>query len=168
MRLTPLDIQNHRFHKRLRGVDPLEVEGFLQLISEDYETLIRERDALAEQVRKLEGRVEDLSRNEKVLQETLVTAQTLSEDLKKTAMKESEVMISQAEVKAEKVLEASHRRAARLAEDIREMKALRTRLASALKETIQTHLALIDTLAEADEAEEDKVAYLARPTPREG
>jgi len=168
MRLTPLDIHNHRFSRRLRGVDPLEVEGFLQLVSEDYEVLIRDRDALAEQLRRLEGRVEELSRNERILQETLVTAKTLSDDLKKTALKESEVMIAQAEVKAEKILEAAQRRAARLTEDIREMKTLRTRLASSLRETIQTHLALIDTLGAADAAqgvdvEPDKVAYLARP-----
>jgi len=163
MRLTPLDIQNHRFSRRLRGVDPLEVEGFLQLISEDYEVLVRQRDAQAEQLRVLESRVEDLSRNEKLLQETIVTAKALSDDLKKTALKESEVMIAQAEVKAEKLLEASHRRAARLAEDIREMKALRTRLADALRETLQTHLALVDTLTEVDAADplQDRVAYLA-------
>ena len=92
-------------------------------------------------------------------------AQTLSEDLKRTAMKESEVLVSEAEVKAEKVLDAAHRRAAKLAEDIREMRALRGRLAAALRQTIETHLALLETLSASteEEAEAEKIAYLARP-----
>ena len=165
MRLTPLDIQNHRFATRFRGLDPVEVESFLSLLSEDYEALLRERDALAERVRTLERRVEGLSQNEKILQDTLVTAQTLSGDLKRTAMKESEVLVSEAEVKAEKVLDAAHRRAAKLAEDIRAMRQLRGRLAGALRQTIQTHLSLLETLSKdgEEEAEAEKVAYLTRP-----
>jgi len=165
VRLTPLDIQNHRFATRFRGLDPVEVESFLQLLSEDYEALLRERDALADRVRSLERRVEDLSLNEKILQDTLITAQTLSEDLKRTAMKESEVLVSEAEVKAEKVLDAAHRRAAKLAEDIRAMRQLRSRLAAALRQTIQTHLALLETLNTGgeEEAEAEKIAYLTRP-----
>jgi cell division initiation protein len=165
VRLTPLDIQNHRFTGRWRGLDPSEVEAFLQLVAEDYEALLRERDALREQVRKLEARVDHLTSNEKALQDTLLTAQSLSEDLKKTAMREAEVRVSEAEVKAEKILEAAHRRAARLSGDIREMKALRTRLGTSLRHTIETHLALLESLSEATEAEgeEAKVAFLARP-----
>jgi len=42
MRLTPLDIQNHHFSSRLRGLDRAEVEAFLHLVAEDYESLVRE------------------------------------------------------------------------------------------------------------------------------
>lgn len=166
MRLTALDIQNHQFSVRLRGVDPGEVTTFLRLVAEDFESLVRECDALREKVRALETRVEDLTGNEHALRETLVTAQALSEDLKRTAVKESELLISEAEVKGEKILDAAHRRAAKLAEDIREMKALRSRLGAALRTTIETHVALLDTLLSDPEEEdpvlEGKVAYLTR------
>ncbi len=166
MRLTPLDIQKHRFSSRLRGIDPAEVESFLHLLSEDYEALQKERDVLESRVHKLESRVEDLSRNEETLQKTLITAQTLSEDLKKTAMKEAEVMMGQAEVKAEKLLNASHRRAAQLAEEIRELKAIRTRVGAALQQTLESHLQLVESLTAIDQADQDhdKIAYLAGRT----
>ncbi len=97
------------------------------------------------------------------MQETLITAQKLSEDLKRTAVKEAENLIGEAEVKAEKVLDAAHRRATRLAGDLREMKQLRTRLAASLRATIDTHLGLLDTLAK-DPPEEpslgNSVAYV--------
>jgi cell division initiation protein len=166
VRLTALDIRNHAFASRWRGADPAEVQTFLGLVAEDFEALVRECEGLREKVRALEARVADLSANEHALRETLVTAQALSEDLKRTAVKESELMISEAEVKGEKILDAAHRRAAKLAEDIREMKALRGRLGAALRATIETHLSLLETLTESP-AEEDpllegKVAYLTR------
>lgn len=166
MRLTALDIQKHHFASTWRGFDPGEVETFLRLVAEDFEGLVRECETLREKVRALETRVEDLTGNEHALRETLVTAQALSEDLKRTAVKESELMISEAEVKGEKILDAAHRRAAKLAEDIREMKALRGRLGSALRATMETHLALLETLcaepSEEDAVLEGKVAYLTR------
>ena len=165
MRLTLLDIQNHRFRRRLRGYDPDEVDAFIEMIAGDYESLGREAEQLRDRVRGLEARVEVLASNEKLLQDTLVTAQALSEDLKHTALKESEVLLSQAEVKAEKVLDAAHRRVAKLAEDIREMKALRTRLGAAVRTTIETHLAMLETLAASDAEDpilDGKVSYLAK------
>ena len=167
MRLTPLDIQNHHFAQTWRGYDPAEVETFLRMAAEDYEALVRERDALRETVRHLESRIAELASQEQTLRETLVTAQALAEDLKRTAVKESEVLIGQAEVRAEKILDAAHRRAAKLAEDIREMKGVRSRLASAVRTTIETHLALLEGLAEEpaeDPLLDGKVAFLTRPT----
>jgi cell division initiation protein len=146
LRLSPLDIQNHRFSSRMRGIDREEVETFLQLVAEDYEELLRERDALRDRTESLEIRIEDLTATEKALQDTLVTAQQLSEDLKRTAMREGEVKVAEAEVQAERVLQAAHKRAARLTEDIRELRALRSRLGESLRTSIETHLALIDTL----------------------
>jgi cell division initiation protein len=166
MRLTPLDIQNHHFAQTWRGYDPAEVETFLRMAAEDYEALVRERDALRETVRHLESRIGELAAQEQTLRETLVTAQGLAEDLKRTAVKESEVLVGQAEVKAEKILDAAHRRAAKLAEDIREMKGVRARLASAVRTTIETHLALLEGLAEEpaeDPLLDGKVAFLTRP-----
>jgi cell division initiation protein len=165
MRLTPLDIHHHRFRRRLRGYDQDEVDSFVEMLAGDYESLVHEAESLRERVRGLEARVEQLRGNEQTLQETLTTAQSLAEDLKKTALKESEVLISEAEVKAEKVLDAAHRRVAKLAEDIREMKVLRTRVASAVRTTVETHLALLESLAQEDSEDpllDGKVSYLTK------
>lgn len=150
MRITPLDVRKHDFPKRLSGYDREEVDAFLRMVAEDYEAALRELQTLRENVSLLQGRVQELAANETLLQETLTTAQQLSEDLKRTAVKEAEVLVGQAEVKGEKVLEAAHSRAARLAEDIREMKLLRSRLAAALRQTIQLHLGLLDSLTQED------------------
>ena len=61
------------------------------------------------------------------------------------------MLVGGAEVKAEKILDAAHRRAAQLAEDIREMKLLRTRLGAAVRAAIETHLDLLEGLAKGGE-----------------
>lgn len=165
MRITPLDIRNHAFRRRISGYAAEEVDAFLSMIAGDYEALIRESEARREAVLRLEAQVEELSANASVLQETLTTAQQLSEDLKRTAVKEAEVVVGQAEIQAEKLLDAAHRRAARLAGDLQEMKSLRSRMAASLRRTIESHLGLLDALSE-DPPEEPvlgpSAAYLAR------
>lgn len=164
MRITPLDIRNHQFGRRLSGVNPEEVETFLALVSEDYEALVRENAMQGERIRQLEQRVDQLVADERLLKETLLSAQAMTSDLRAAAIKESEVLVGEAEVKAEKILDASHRRAAKLGEEIREMRGMRTRLAEALRATLETHLALVDCIQDANHESEDeaKVTYLAR------
>ena len=76
MRMTPLDIQSHRFRRRVRGVDHQEVDEFLRMVSEDYETLLRENEDQRSRIADLEEQVEALESQERLLQETLVSAQS--------------------------------------------------------------------------------------------
>ena len=173
MRITPLDVRNHEFPRRWSGYDSEEVDTFLRMVSADYEIAMRELQSATEKIAHLEQRVQELLANERLLQETLTTAQHLSQDLKQTAMKEAEMMISQAEIQGEKVLDAAHRRAARLAEDLREMKLLRGRVAAALRATLEHHLQLVDHLSEDptvdDPGMESRIESLVRQRePRSG
>ena len=154
MRLTPLDIRGHKFRSAWRGLDAVEVETFLAGVAEDYEAVVRESESRADQIRRLEARLEELSLNEALLKETLVTAQNLGDELRKTAQTQTDVLLAEAEVKAETILDAAHRRAARLSEEIRSLRGLRSRLASALRTSIGTHLSLVDALAADPDADE--------------
>jgi cell division initiation protein len=164
MRITPLDIRNHSFSRRFSGIDGAEVSSFLHLVSEDYEALVRENESQHERIRQLEQRVEQLVADERLLKETLLSAQAMTTDLREAAIKESEVLVGEAEVKAEKILDAAHRRAAKIGEEIRELRGLRTRLAEAMRATLDAHRGLVDSLEEASHEDLDhgKVTYLAR------
>jgi cell division initiation protein len=151
MRITPLEVQNHEFSRRFSGLDPEEVESFLKLVADDYQKMVRENDQLRDGVRQLEKRNDELASGEKILRETLVSAQAMAEKLRQTAVAESEVLLSTAELRAEKILDASHRRAATLSEEIRELRGLRKRFASSLRSTIDTHLGIIDRLEHDDD-----------------
>ncbi len=167
MRMTPLDVQSHRFARRWRGYDPEEVDTFLRMVSEDYEALLRESQGQVDRIRRLERQVEELSAQEQLLKETLISAKAMTEEMRQSAEREAERRLAEVEIRAEKILDASHRRAARLAEDIRDMRALRTRLGQALRSAAETHLTILETLeadpepeTPADGRNESAVAYL--------
>jgi cell division initiation protein len=167
--MTPLDVQSHQFAHRLRGYDPDEVNAFLRIVSEDYESLVLETESQKDRTRRLEARLEELTAQEQLLKETLLSAQAMTEELRGAAEREAELRLAEVEVRAEKILDASHRRAARLAQDIREMRALRSRLAESFRSAAETHLSILETL-EADPEQdpliqglvEGTVAYLQR------
>lgn len=163
MRMTPLDVQSHSFARRWHGYDPGEVDAFLRIVSEDYEGLVRENATLTDRLYRLERRVEELSAQEQLLKQTLVSAQAMCDDLRRSAERDAELRLAEVEVRAEKILDASHRRAAQLAQDIREMRALRTRIGESIRSAAETHLALLATL-EADPAEDPLVKGLAEGT----
>ncbi len=166
MRLTPLDIQNHRFSHRLRGFDPAEVEDFLRMVGEDYESLAQENETLRGAVRGLELRVAELAGQEGRLRDTMVTAQALTEDLKRTAIREAEMMIGEAEVRAEKILDEAHRKAAKIQEEIRELRLMRGRVAAAMRATLETQSRILDgLLSEGSEAVPTETAPAWRQLP---
>ena len=163
MRMTPLDVQSHSFARRFRGYDPDEVDAFLRIVSEDYEILVRENASQTDRLWRLERRTEELSAQEQLLKQTLISAQSMCEELRRTAERDAELRLAEVEIRAEKILDASHRRAAQLAQDIREMRALRTRLAESMRSAAETHIALLATL-EADPLEDPLVKGLAEGT----
>lgn len=163
MRMTPLDIQSHCFAQRWRGYDVDEVDAFLRIVSEDYEAVVRENASQADRLFRLERRVEELSAQEQLLKQTLISAQGMSEELRRTSERDAELRLAEVEVRAEKILDASHRRAAQLDQDIRDMRALRTRLAESFRSAAETHLALLATL-ETDAVDDPHVRGLAEGT----
>ena len=146
MRMSPLDIQNQRFRSGWRGLDADEVATFLAAVAEDYAVLLQELSSTEEQVQRLEARIEELSLNESLLKETLVSAQNLSDELRTAAQQQANLQISEAEVKAEKILDAAHRRAGRLNQEISELRGLRSRLAESMRSSLEAQLTLVEAL----------------------
>ena len=171
MRMTPLDIQNQRFRTGWRGLDADEVNTFLAAVAEDYAALLQDLSSSEDHVRKLETRIEELSLNESLLKETLVSAQNLSDELRTAAQQQANLQIGEAEVKAEKILDAAHRRAGRLNQEIAELRGLRSRLAETMRASLETQLAVVDALdsdtpeGNADEANRAGDDERAEPAP---
>jgi cell division initiation protein len=150
MRLTPLEIRQHKFTTRLRGFDTAEVEAFLATVVADFEDVVRENAQLRREAERLARELDAYRAREKTIQETLTTAQAVVEQLKRTAIKESESLVVDAELRAEKIVAEARERHAELANQIREQQYLRQRLESDLRRTAESYLKMIDAFAAAD------------------
>ena len=105
MNLSPLDIRKHEFKKSLRGYDVDEANAFLDMVSLEYENLIRENALLQEKSRTSQDQLKKYHDIESTLQETLLSAERAREETVKTAKKQADIIIREAEVKAASIIE---------------------------------------------------------------
>lgn len=109
--LTPLDVRKKRgdFAKALRGYDAEEVDAFLELVSERMEELVKENLQLAERSERLTEQVSVQEGREKAVQEALVTAQALREDVKQQALREAELTQREAQTSIDRIVAEAER-----------------------------------------------------------
>jgi cell division initiation protein len=145
VRITPMDIRQQQFTvKMFRGFDTQEVDTFLEDLAADYEALLKENSLLKEQLQALEERTRGLEEREKVLQETLVTTQRLVEEMKDQARREAAVIIREAEVQADRIIEASRTAEGNLQSEIIALKRTRRQLAEGLRSTVEMYQRLLE------------------------
>lgn len=103
--ITPLDIENKKFSKQmLNGYSVEEVDDFLEELTRAYEKLYKEA---TENKGKTEQLTNDLSKYQSIestLQNTLLMAQTTADEVKKTAQKQADAIIAEAQSKAKEAL----------------------------------------------------------------
>jgi len=100
MRITPLDIQQMVFTVSFRGYDKEEVNRFLEELAQTVEALNRDHAVQREKIIFLEQQLAELKRTEATLSNTLLSAQSLAEDVKQNAHREADLVIKEAELKA--------------------------------------------------------------------
>jgi cell division initiation protein len=151
MRISALDIRQQQFTVRMfRGLDPQEVEAFLEDVAEDYESVVKENALLKEQLAALEERSRNITEHERTLQETLVTTHRLTEEMKQTAKREADMIVRDAELRGEKVTEALRGEETRIKHDLVSLKRVRRQLV----EELRTTLARYDRLLASDQPTE--------------
>lgn len=165
--LTPLDVRSKRgdFKKLMRGYDPQEVDGFLEIAAERLEALIRENMALKERAGALQAQVSTQTDREQAVQAALVTAQELRADIRTQAQREAENivksaetegrrLIAEAEAAARTKLRSSERRMDQLSDDIQEAERRRTRFLKDFRQLLERELDVVDVEKDREPLEE--------------
>ena len=125
----------------------MEVDSYLQRIADEFERILEERDALRAEL--------DAERKaRKTLEEALAAARTVHEGILERARGEAEVAISQAKLRADRILAEANEellRVRREIQEVRERRALGLAELGALAETLsdwvaQKHRAVTETL----------------------
>ena len=166
MNLTPLDIQQQQFRVRFRGFDIREVDRFLEQIADAFNVLQSENKTLREEIRRLKLETQGYKEREETFKRAMLNSQKVLEQMKENARKSAEVIIADAEVKAEKVLNRAHNRLSQLHEDIAELKRQRMQIEVQIRSVIEAHTKLLEIGKESMEAmdvADDKVAVLKQP-----
>ncbi|OGR03610.1 MAG: hypothetical protein A2284_10970 [Deltaproteobacteria bacterium RIFOXYA12_FULL_61_11] len=164
MKLTPLDIRNHKTRKAYRGYACKEVDLFLDFVASEFERLTGELHELRDNYRHMEREHEALKQKERDLSQTLLYAKNLQEELRRNAEKEAELIVSQAELKADRIVEQANQRLSALLDEIHDLKAQHRRLHDDLRGTCESFLRVLSLSAKEQQGEdgvERKVAFLS-------
>ena len=151
--LTPLEIQKQSFSKKFKGYDPAEVHGYLNLVAEEIERLVRDVDRLSRENAMLREEMEEHSQRERILKDTLLSAQKVSEEVKANARKEGELIVKDAELLSERLMLQAMARVADLERAIQDLKMERRQARNKLTATLDTiqQLLMLDAEQEANE-----------------
>ncbi len=164
MELSPLEITQREFARKFRGLDPEEVQTFLEQIAEEMTRLVQETTEQAAQIQRLEAQVRINQEREDSLRNTLVTAQKITEDMKANAKREADLIVKEGELNAERLLEQAHRKLAQIQAEVAELIRQRDLFAAKLRALLKTHLELL----EAQPTRPATPAIPPTPQPRPG
>lgn len=164
MRISPRDLLTVRFRRVLFGLDPEEVQGFLELVREELEALLHENEELRRELNLSRGDLQRLKEEEALLRETLLFAQRIQEEVKAQAEKEAQLIVSDAELRSQKIVAEGMHRAQELERSLRELRELRFQILGELKHLAERILHLVSGYEEGKEQGEE-VLLLAPPHP---
>ena len=168
MKLTPLDIQQQQFSMRFRGFDVREVDLFLEQMASTFEQLQRDNETLKEEILRLRRESQGLKKREETFRRAMIHSQKVLENMKGNAEKQAELIIAEAEIKADKIINHAQNRLNHLQEDITELRRQRVQIEVEINAIIEAHAKLLkisqDSMRTAD-ANDAKVAILSSSAP---
>ncbi len=144
MKITPVDVAHKTFNRSFYGLDQKEVLSYLQAISEQLETLFKERNDLREKLREREIQIAEYKERDQLLKNTLTTAAQMSEKIREDADKRAEMIVHEARVKSDEIQRSTHDSLRKAYSEINDLKALRVQFETNMRALAQAHIALID------------------------
>jgi len=135
MALTPVEIRHLELKRGLFGYRKSVVHRMMDDIAESFESVWRERSQLAERVEELETEVSRHVELEGLLRSTLVSAERAAQDMKEVARREADVIVTEANGEARKILRDAITEKESLMNDVRRIQALLRSALGVVEET---------------------------------
>lgn len=161
MSLTPLEVKKQEFDKVFRGYDPVAVDAFLELVSEEMAALVMRINGLEERLLAVQSTVDDYRQMEQALKETMASAQRQAQEAREGAAREGELVKREAKMESERTVADAERRRASLEQRIEELEGSERdflrRLKAFLDEhrrTLEAHPLLVVEPAQSERNEE--------------
>jgi DivIVA domain-containing protein len=147
--LTPLDVRTKRgdFAKALRGYEAQEVDVFLELVAERMEVLVKENLQLKERSERLGDQVKGQEGREHAVQEALVTAQTLRQEVKDQTEREAQLLEREAQGRIEQMLQEAEKLLDERTAALEELERHRTRFLKAFRTLLERELDAVEVEA---------------------
>ncbi len=160
MGVTPLVVKQKEFSTRFRGFDVKEVDDFLDEVSHELETQDHIIESLKQENHRLELENHEYREREDAMKNAMRQSQKELDQMKEHAQRSAKIIIANAEVEAEKILNGSHQRLSQLHRDITELKRQRIQLEMQIESVLESHLKILEMTKEENKAADESDASL--------
>ena len=116
--LTPLDVRRYEFGKAMRGYDPERVNQFRDQVAEELERLSRLNQDLDAKARGFHEQLRAFRERDKAINEALVSAQQLRNEIREQAEKEAQLILREARADAERIVDDARNEIRRLEDQL--------------------------------------------------
>lgn len=150
--LTPVDVRRFEFGTSLRGYDKARVDQFRDQIADELERMARVAQELEAKARGFHEQLKAFRDRDKAINEALVSAQQMRAETRDQAEREGQLILREAQAKAEehvrnahvesdRLIEAAKREAHRLEQQVEALDRTRRTYIAQMKQMAQQHLA---------------------------
>lgn len=155
--LTPLDVRKKKgdFRRAVRGYDGASVDDYLDTVASRMEELVRENGALSARVEGMTESIAAYRDRERAMNEALVSAQQLREEMREQATREADLVLREARAEAERIVGEARRQATMAAETLKRLQGQRVRF-------LRLFRALVERQLHEIEQEEERTAAVGR------
>ncbi|HFI0791397.1 TPA: DivIVA domain-containing protein [Streptococcus suis] len=170
MALTALELKDKTFATKFRGYDADEVDDFLDIVTRDYEELIRKNHEQETELKTLRDRLayfdemkESLSKSVLLAQDTAEKVKTAAEERAANIVKQADydaaTLLHEAKDKANEILRTATDNAKKVIVETEELKNKSRIFHQKLKSTIESQLSLVNS-SEWDEILRPTASYI--------
>ncbi|MBU8848516.1 MAG: DivIVA domain-containing protein [Desulfobacterales bacterium] len=155
MGITPLVVKQKEFTTRFRGFDVQEVDYFLEDVVKELNDLNHTIKSLQEGNHRMKLENQGYRKRENSMKNAMIQSHKILDQMKENAKKSSQVIIANAEVEAEKMLNRAHNRLSQLHSDIIELKRQRIQLEMQISAVLESHAKLLEMTKEENKAADE-------------
>lgn len=151
--ITPVDLENKEFKKAFRGYDIDEVEMFLTELSKDYAKSYRENASLKDKNAILTDAIENYKEMEETMRSAIISAQRTSEEILRNAHEQADIIIKEAKVKAQEIMNELDKDVQELKRETAEIEGRNSLLRAKLRTVLNTYLGMLDEIPTSEPEE---------------
>ncbi|HPN37341.1 MAG TPA: DivIVA domain-containing protein [Melioribacteraceae bacterium] len=144
MKLSVLNIKNQEFNTSIKGYNREEVNAFLERVADEFEILISETEQLKKENDFLKEQNKKYKKIEEHLQNTLVSAQETSSKAVESAKKQTALIIREAELRANQIVEKAKLDANLIREAVIRLREEKNIIIAKLKAIVETQAGLLE------------------------
>ena len=153
MKIGPVDIRNHTFAKKMRGVDDAEVRAYLDLVADRLEEEILEREDLRTQIDKMEAQLGEYRTLEKTMRDSLVSAERVADDKLVHAEKEARIVMKNAEIEAERIVVGARNEIGRLRADLDDLRRQKITYVERFRALLRSQVKILEATVDSFDSE---------------